>query len=149
LSEDLVKDILASFVRMNLFFIVNGNAKKILEAQGLQNENFEIYKIDEKALAKPRKILPLVRNEKYQKIYFGCISIEFQRFIPFMLIYILLSRSKKGGIIDEEGKKINFSVLKTTLVTIPLLFVELIGSVFIVIYSYFYYFYWRKFKTSN
>lgn len=81
-------------------------------------------------------------------MYFGCISIDFQRFIPFMLIYILFSKPKRGGIIDEDGLKIKFSIIKTIFITIPLLIVEFIGSVFIVLYSYIYYFVWRKFKVK-
>lgn len=40
---------------MKLLFLVNGNAKKILDAQKLREEDFEIVKIDEKTLANPKK----------------------------------------------------------------------------------------------
>ncbi|MFN3269325.1 MAG: hypothetical protein ACK42G_01935, partial [Candidatus Kapaibacteriota bacterium] len=92
---------------MKLLFLVNGNAKKILDAQKLREEDFEIVKIDEKTLANPKKIIEHLRK-KFDEVYFGCISIDFQRFIPFMLIYILFSKPKRGGIIDEDGLKIEF-----------------------------------------
>lgn len=132
---------------MKLLFLVNGNAKKILDAQKLREEDFEIVKIDEKTLANPKKIVKHLRK-KFDEVYFGCISIDFQRFIPFMLIYILFSKPKRGGIIDEDGLKIKFSIIKTIFITIPLLIVEFIGSVFIVLYSYIYYYVWRKFKVK-
>lgn len=133
---------------MKLLLLVNGNAKNIFVAQKLDENNFEVIKIDEKTLAYPKKLMKLLRND-YDEIYFGCISIEFQRFIPFMLIYILLSKAKKGGIIDEDGATIRFSIAKTILVTIPLLVLEFLGSILIVIFSYVYYFVWRKFKVKN
>jgi len=133
---------------MKLLLLVNGNAKRIFEAQSMKQEDFEIIKINEKMLAKPRKMFNYICHN-YSEIYFGCISIEFQRFIPFMLTYILLSKSKKGGIIDEEGAKVKFNAIKTILITIPLLVVEAIGSLLIVIYSFVYYFIWRKWKIKN
>ncbi|ROL57940.1 hypothetical protein D9V84_04270 [Bacteroidetes/Chlorobi group bacterium Naka2016] len=133
---------------MKLLLLVNGNARSIFSAQRLNESDFVVLKIDEKTLAKPKQILKSLRKE-YDEVYFGCISIEFQRFIPFMLIYILLSKAKKGGIIDEEGTKVIFSITKTIFGTIPLLLVEFMGSIFIVIFSYLYYFIWRRFKVKN
>jgi len=133
---------------MKLLLLVNGNAKRIFEAQSMKQEDFEIIKINEKLLAKPRKMLSYLR-QNHSEIYFGCLSIEFQRFIPFMLIYILLSKPKKGGIIDEEGAKVKFNAIKTILITIPLLMVEAVGSFFIVVYSFIYYFVWRKWKIKS
>ncbi len=133
---------------MKLLFLVNGNAKKILDAHSFLTDDLEVVKIDEKSLAKPKKILKKIKG-KYSEVYFGCISLEFQRFVPFMLIYILLSKAKKGGVIDEEGRKIKFNIFRTIFITIPLLILEAIGSFFIVIYSYIYYFLWRKMKLKT
>lgn len=133
---------------MKLLFLVNGNARNILTKCNFSVPEFEVVKIDEKSLAQPKKILGLIRQD-WEEVYFGCIAIEYQRFIPFMEIYILLSKARKGGIIDEDGKKVKFNSIKTVLVTIPLLIVELIASLFVVIYSYIYYFIWRKFKTRS
>ncbi len=133
---------------MKLLFLVNGNAKKILDAHSFLSDDFKVIKIDEKSLAKPKKILNEI-NGKYSEVYFGCISLEFQRFIPFMLIYILFSNAKKGGVIDEEGRKIKFNILRTIFITIPLLILEAIGSMLIVVYSYIYYFIWRKLKLKT
>lgn len=133
---------------MKLLILVNGNARKILSTNNLSQNEFEIAKIDEKDLSSPRRIFNII-GKKYEEIYYGCISIDYQRFIPFMLIYLLFSKSKKGGILDEEGKILRFSPIKIFFLTIPGLFLELIFSFFIVNFSYIYYFIWRKFKTSN
>ncbi|MGB9771309.1 MAG: hypothetical protein ACPLX7_04935 [Candidatus Kapaibacteriota bacterium] len=132
---------------MKLLFLVNGNAQNIFNAHNFEKEEFEILKIDEKSLATPKKLHKKLR-EKFEEVYFGCISIEFQRFIPFMFLYILFSKAKKGGIVDEEKNKIEFKLWRTILVTIPLLIFEFIASVFIVLFSYGYYFVWRKFKVK-
>ncbi len=114
----------------------------------LRLEEYEEVKINEKHLVKPRKILRLVRGS-YDEILFGCIDIEFQRFIPFMELYILLSKARRGGIADEFGKKIKFSIPKTIFVTFPLLLLEALLSGFIVVFSYIYYFIWRKLIIKN
>ncbi|MCX7880410.1 MAG: hypothetical protein N2517_07090 [Ignavibacteria bacterium] len=132
---------------MKLLLLINGNATTIIERNNFNTDEFEIVKVDEKKLAKPKFVLELIRKN-YEFIYFGCADIEFQRFQPFMQIYILLSKSKKGGIIDELGRKIKFSLFKTIFVVIPKLILEAVLSILIVGFSYLYYFYWRKFKIK-
>jgi len=87
---------------VKLFININCNINEVAKAKGLNLEEFEIVKISEKQLAKPKKILQLVRSP-YDEILFRCIDIDFQRFIPFMQLYILLSKAKRGGIVDEFG----------------------------------------------
>ncbi|MFN3306666.1 MAG: hypothetical protein ACK42Z_05710 [Candidatus Kapaibacteriota bacterium] len=128
---------------MKLFLNINSNINEVAKSNNLILEEIEEVKISEKQLAKPRRVLKLVRSG-YDEILFGCLDIEFQRFIPFMLLYILLSKPKRGCILDEFGKKIKFSFFKTLFVTIPLLFLETFLSVLIVLFSYIYYFVWRK-----
>lgn len=133
---------------MRLFININGNINEIARANKLKLEEYEIVKISEKQLAKPKKILQLIRGP-YDEILFGCIDIDFQRFIPFMKLYILLSKAKRGGIVDEFGKRIKFSIIKTILATFPLLLLEALLSIFIVLFSYIYYFVWRKLIIKN
>lgn len=133
---------------MKLFININGNINGIGKANGIKLEEYEVVKIDEKRLGRPKDILRHIRKP-YKEILFGCIDLDFQRFIPFMAIYILLSKAKRGGIVDEFGKVIKFSVLRTIFVTIPLLLLEAVLSVFIVLYSYIYYFVWRKIIIRN
>lgn len=129
---------------MKLLLLVNGNAENILEAQGFKYQDFEVVKIYEKVLAKPREILKYIRKP-YESIYFGCIDIEFQRFPLFMIFYILLSRPKKGGIIDESGNFIRFSFFKAFLVAPFRLILETLVSIFIVLYSHInFYLWWKK-----
>ncbi len=128
---------------MKLFLNINSNIKEVAKSNNLDLAEIEEVKISEKQLAKPRKILKLVRSG-YDEILFGCLDIEFQRFIPFMLLYILLSNPKRGRIVDEFGKSIKFNIFRTLFVTIPLLALETLLSIFIVMFSYIYYFVWRK-----
>lgn len=133
---------------MKLFVNINCNINEVAKANNLNLAEFKEVKISEKQLAKPRKILKLVRDS-YDEILFGCIDIEFQRFIPFMELYILLSKAKHGGIVDEFGKRIKFSVLKTIFVRFPFLLLEALLSIFVVLFSYIYYFVWRKLIIKN
>lgn len=129
---------------MNLLLLVNGNAEKILKGQGLKYPDFEVVKIYEKQLAKPKEILKHIRKP-YESIYFGCIDIQFQRFPLFMIFYILLSKPKKGGIIDEAGNFVRFSFFKAFLVVPFRLFCETLVSIFIVLYSHInFYLWWKK-----
>lgn len=133
---------------MKLFLNVNCNTNEVAKNNNLKLEEFIEIKINEKQLAKPKRILQLIRGP-FDEVLFGCIDIEFQRFMPFMELYILFSKAKRGGIVDEFGKKINFSILKTIFKTFPLLLIEALLSAFIVLFSYFYYFLWRKFIIRN
>ncbi|MGQ9819812.1 MAG: hypothetical protein ACUVQ1_07815 [Candidatus Kapaibacteriales bacterium] len=129
---------------MYLLLLVNGNGEKILEAHGFNSSDFEVIKIYEKQLAKPKEILKHIRKP-YKSVYFGCIDIEFQRFPIFMIFYILLSKPKKGGIIDEMGNLVRFSFFRVFLITPIHLFLEILVSIIIVLYSYInYYLWWKK-----
>jgi hypothetical protein len=120
---------------MYLLFLLNGRADKILSANSLSNEDFEVIKIDEKELMQYRSITSAVRSKKYDSVFFGCIENDLQRFHFFMLLYILIT-TRSGAIIDESGNMIKFSFLNFLFMRIPLFALEVIFSAVIVIYHY-------------
>lgn len=133
---------------MKLLLLVNGNAKQILNAHKMKLSDFEVFKVDFKKLAKAKEIIKFLRKTN-EAVYFGCIDIDYQRFIPIMIMYILFSKSKHGGIIDEMGRTIDFSILKAIVIYPFELFIEIIASFFIILFSYFYfYIWWWKVKKN-
>lgn len=128
---------------MKLLMLINGNAKTIFDVCRLDSSLFQVVKVDEKTLAKPKEILKHIRKP-YDQIFFGCIDINYQRFIPFMILYILFSKAKKGGVIDENGKKIDFSLFTAIFIVPPRLIVEFSASIIIIVYSYICFYLWWK-----
>jgi hypothetical protein len=119
---------------MKLLLLINGSLIKIFQANLLKESDFEIQKIDEKDLAKPRHILNILKKNKYDEVYFACIENNLQRFHFFMFIYLFLSLNFKGGIIDEQGNKISFSMFKFIFVYFPKFISEVIISILVIIY---------------
>lgn len=114
-------------------FLLSGNAKKIAIANKLDFDEIQIIKLDEKELSKPFKIIQLIKKFKGTQILFGTINNRFQRFQTFIKIYLLLSFCS-GIIIDEFGQQNKFSITKLVFKELPLLFVEIIYSIFLIIY---------------
>jgi hypothetical protein len=121
---------------MNLLLLINGNKENILKSNVLRLDEFEVVKIDEKDISKPRFIINLINSKKYEAVFFGTIENELQRFQIFIKIWILFSKVKKGGIIDELGHQNIYNIKKLLFMEFPLLFIETISSIFIVIYFY-------------
>lgn len=109
---------------------------KLCLAHGIELDEVEVVKIDDKWLAKRKFILGKMKEKKYDNVYFGCIKLDFQRFQFFMKIYFLLTGYFNGAIIDEDGKNNNFSFLKLILIDSPMIIFEAIASSFVIIYSY-------------
>ncbi len=128
---------------MKLFFLINGNFEKIAKNNGIDTRGITLVKIDEKKLARPKNLVPHLRKP-FDEVIFGCIDIDYQRFLPFLHIYLLFARKKKGKIVDEFGKCISISVFKTIFWVIPRLFLEALFSIVIVVFSYIYYWIWWK-----
>lgn len=120
---------------MQLLLLISGRSDVILQKNNIYND-IQIIKIDEKDLVNFNKILKLVRDNKYSAVYFGTVDISFQRFHFFMKAYILLSNSKKGGVIDEFGKKNLLNIPLFFIKEFPLFIIELIFSLFLIIYYY-------------
>lgn len=134
---------------MNLLILLIGSAEKILESSGFNGSNFEIVKLDEKVLAQPRKILRVIKQKKYENIYFGTIHLDFQRFQTFIKIYLFLSGYTKGAILDEEGRQNKFKLSKFIFSEIPLFKIEIVGSGFLVLYYHIKVFLLRwKYRTN-
>lgn len=119
---------------MNLIILISGSIEKIYDAHNFDEFQFEVVKIDEKDLAKPKKILKILTKEKYTSVFYACIETNLQRFHFFMLLYQLISLKWKGGIIDEQGKRLNFSFLRFIFLYMPLFLIETISSFAIVLY---------------
>ena len=121
---------------MILILLLNGHIDNIVRVHKLDPSNIKTVKIDEKKLASPGFMKSLIKAERYEKIYFACRETVLQRFHTFMKFYIFISDSKKGAIIDETGDVREFGKLKLFFREIPMLFVEIIASAFIVIIYY-------------
>ncbi len=121
---------------MKLIFLLDAKKEKLCLAHGIEPDDVEVVKIDDKWLAKHKFILNRIKEKKYDNVYFGCIKLDFQRFQFFMKIYFLLSGFFSGAIIDEDGNSNKFSFLKLILIEIPMIIIEAIASVLVIIYSY-------------
>jgi len=121
---------------MKLIFLLDAKKEKLCLTHGINSDDVEVVKIDDKWLAKRKFILGRMKEKKYENVYFGCIKLDFQRFQFFMKIYFLLSGFTNGSIIDEDGKSNKFSFLKFIFIEIPMIIIETIASALVIIYSY-------------
>ncbi|MCX7735185.1 MAG: hypothetical protein N2319_00605 [Candidatus Kapabacteria bacterium] len=119
---------------MDLLLIINGRIEKLVSVHNLNINNLEVVKIDEKDLAKPKKILKILKSKKFNNVYFACIENDLQRFHFFMFLYSLLSFRWKASIIDELGNKKIFSIIKFFLLNLPMFVIETILSFFVIVY---------------
>lgn len=131
-----------------VLFLLSGSAARISSANSLEFDNLEIIKLDEKELSKPLKMISLIKKFYRSSIYFGTIDIRFQRFLTFINIYLLLSFAFNSSIIDELGNRRNFNILKLIFMELPLLFFEIIYSIFLVVYYHIKIF-WLKWKYTR
>lgn len=121
---------------MELLVNLIGNAQKMIESNNLKSENIKIVKIDEKDLAKPKKIIRLLKSGDYSNVYFGTIDLRFLRFEFFIKLYMLLSFHWNGAIIDEKGNKITFSLIRFLIIDIPKVLIEVIASIWQIIFHH-------------
>lgn len=129
-------------------FLLSGSASRIASANKLDLDNCEIIKIDEKELSKPLKMITLLKKHRSSKIYFGTIDISFQRFQTFIKIYFFLSFAFNGSINDELGNNNKFNLLIFFFIEIPLLFLELFYSIYLVVF-YHIKILWLKWKYTR
>ncbi|ROL62283.1 hypothetical protein D9V86_01495 [Bacteroidetes/Chlorobi group bacterium ChocPot_Mid] len=121
---------------MKLMFLIDAKKEKLCSAHGMNPDDVEVVKIDDKWLAKRKIILGKMKEKKYENVYFGCIKLDYQRFQFFMKLYFLLSGYIGGAIIDEEGRANKFSFVKFIFKEIPMIIIEAVASVIVIIYSY-------------
>jgi len=120
---------------MQLVYLINGRAERIIKANAFDSSDIDAVKIDEKELTYYKNIIRNVKKSNYISLYFGCIDLDLQRFHFFMMLYIFLT-TRDGGIIDELGNKINFSIPSFIFRYLPMFILELFVSGFVVIYHY-------------
>lgn len=121
---------------MKLIFLMDAKKENLCIAHGIEYEDVEVVKIDDKWLAKRKFILGRMKEKKYENVFFGCIKLDYQRFQFFMKLYFLFSSYFNGAIIDEDGRVNKFDFVKLIFIEIPMIIFEAIASVFVVIYSY-------------
>ncbi len=132
----------------SVLFLLSGSASKIASAHNLDLSETEIVKLDEKELSKPFKMISLIKNYSGHDIYFGTIENRFQRFQIFIKIFLFLTLSFNGIIIDELGNKNKFNLGKFIILEFPLLIIEIIYSSILVVY-YHIKLYWLKWKYTK
>jgi len=121
---------------MDLLVLLYGSKDRIIRNNNLDIEKLHIVKLDEKLLAKPKKVMSILKADKYNSIYFGTIELSLQRFQTFILLYLFLASANHKAIIDEEGARLDFSLVKILFKDIPLFIIEIIFSLIVVIYFY-------------
>jgi hypothetical protein len=121
---------------MNLLLLISGNAEKILANLNEDFHTFDIVKIDEKDLSRKSLIINLLKVKKYNKIIFGTLDIEFQRFNFFISIYLILSGYSKGILADNFGNIKKYSLIRFIIIEIPMFTLELFLSSFCILYFY-------------
>ncbi len=121
---------------MRLILVLNGYENNYLQVHGFSKEDTKILKFDEKKLAAPSEIIKMINNNSVSEFYVASRELGLQRFKTFIKLYILLSKAKSGGIIDEYGNKDRYSLSKLIVNELPMLFIEILVSVLVVVYSY-------------
>lgn len=121
---------------MRLILVLNGYEKNYLKTHGFSEEDTKLVKFDEKKLASPKYIINLINEGNYSEFYVASRELGLQRFKTFIKLYIMLSKASKGGVIDEYGDSDMYSAAKLILKDLPLLFLEIVVSAIVVIYSY-------------
>lgn len=121
---------------MQLLILLNGREDLIVQANKLDPNTTQTIKIDEKLLVSFKAIINLINKSNAKTIYFGCIENELQRFHFFMMLYVLLSNVRSGGIIDEDGNCENYSAFRFFSNYLPRFIAESIVSIIVVKYYY-------------
>jgi hypothetical protein len=121
---------------MHLLLLISGK-KDILEGHpDLIAKDFDIIKIDEKDLSRFGFILSKITQKKYEEVWFGMQNLRYHRFVFFIFCFLIFGKIFKGGLLDETGNKIKFSLPRFIFVNIPLFIIESLVSLFVVIYFY-------------
>ncbi|MBM2814724.1 MAG: hypothetical protein HW421_1486 [Ignavibacteria bacterium] len=121
---------------MKLLLLLSGNKDRLLTSHNLESADFDVIKLDEKELAKPLKMIRLIKSKRWDAIYFGTIENILQRFHFLMKLYILFSYPKQGSIIDESGNEEKYLLSEFLFFQCPKAFFEIIYSMFVIVYYY-------------
>ena len=121
---------------MDLMLILDGNKDNLLQDHSLEDSDIVDIKLDEKRLSNPKYMLRILKSQKFDKVYYGCVNLRLIRFVPLVMMYIFLSGIRNGEIIDETGRKIKYSSIRLFSVILPKLLLEIVLSAFVVLYFY-------------
>ena len=117
---------------MELLVLLSGKKEIIIQENAL-SDNIQIVKLDEKQLSQPNAIKTILKSNKYDKVYFGTIDAEFQRFQFFIFLYIIIYNSGNGSIVDQSGNIISNSYSKFFFSRLPMFIIEIFVSIIIAI----------------
>jgi len=121
---------------MNILLLISGRTDIILKNNNLLLEKTEIIKVDDKFFADFKAVLNILKNKKYDAVYYATIDKDLQRFQTFMNFFTFLSGIKKGSIIDEYGKQNKYSTSKLLFKEIPFFAIEILLSLLTLIFYY-------------
>jgi hypothetical protein len=116
---------------MKLILLINGSPDKILKLVG---GDARVVKLDEKALSDAAAMRRIIGVNNPDEVIFGCKELGLQRFTFFMKLYIMRFALGRGMIIDETGDREVFSRAGFIFSDLPRLMIEIIASVFVIIY---------------
>jgi hypothetical protein len=132
-----------------LLLIFSGKPDALLKAASLTPQECAIINVDEKIVAAPRALLGLMNAKPYQQIVIGCDRLESHRFARIQKTFLLLSKPKRGFLIDEHGRRDTFSITRYALIDFPKLIAELVISGVVTIASYMRFYVDKTFLKPN
>lgn len=118
---------------MSLLIIINGKKENFLNHLKVSDNEALIKKIDDKVLSEFKYLKNFIRKSGKNEVWFGTIQNDLQRF-QFFILYYIFATTKMGGLIDESGKKIKYSLSKLLFKYLPKFLIEGFASLLILIY---------------
>lgn len=115
-------------------FLLSGDAKTILMAHALPEDTI-VQPFSERELTTPIATLNRLHKTKGQ-IFFGTKVLHLQRYRLMLKLFLFLSGKSRAAILDESGKRENYSLLRFIFVDIWKLLAEILASAFIVLKTY-------------
>lgn len=118
----------------SLLIVLSGNPERLrqgLVARGWPSDP-TILVSDEKSIINFKAMMSRLRGDKYAAISFGCKNLTLQRYQFILNSYLLLARAGRTAILDEQGRFIEYSLVRYFAVEVPRFFAEITASVFVV-----------------
>ncbi|MFN3386381.1 MAG: hypothetical protein ACK42Y_07310 [Candidatus Thermochlorobacter sp.] len=115
-------------------FLLSGDAKTILTAHALPEDTI-VQPFSERELTQPLMVRKRFLETK-GRLFFGTKVLHLQRYRLILKLLLFLSGKSRAAILDEAGKRENYSLLRFIFVDIWKLLVEIIASAFIVLKTY-------------
>jgi hypothetical protein len=118
--------------KKGVILLLSGKVTTLSQTHSFAEENYDIYKIDEKDLINFKSILRIVKGKGYSELFIGILNYKNQRFLFFLNLISVLSFVKNPFIIDENGKNIKFGLLRLIFWSLPVFIIGLLYSLLIV-----------------